>query len=123
MSLILDDNAATYQIRAYRPGQIQINDQLFEQSVIISPEKLISPWAPQCLNELKREDLEAVIDLHPTILLIGTGHILQFPDIKLYGDLMNKNIGVEIMNTHAACRTYTILSAEGRSVVAAILIK
>ena len=69
------------------------------------------------------DDNGNLIDLHPTILLIGTGHILQFPDIKLYGDLMNKTIGVEIMNTHAACRTYTILSAEGRSVVAAILIK
>jgi uncharacterized protein len=123
MSLILDDNAASYQIRAYRPGQIQVNDQLLEHSIIIAPETLITPWKPQTLEELKREDLEAIIPLRPSILLIGTGHTLQFPDITIYGDLINYGIGVEIMNTYAACRTYNVLSAEGRNVVAAILIK
>jgi uncharacterized protein len=124
MSLSLDENSAAYQIRAYQPGLIQINDQTFTSSIIVTPEQFINAaWSPQSIDELTREDLTAVIDLRPTILLIGTGHTLQFPDLKIYGDLINYGIGVEIMNTHAACKTYNVLTAEGRSVAAALIIK
>lgn len=123
MSLNLDENSASYQIRAYQPGLIQVNDQMFATSIIITPDKLINTWSPQTIDELNREDLVDVIDLRPSILLIGTGHHLQFPDLKIYGDLINYGIGVEIMNTHAACRTYNVLTSEGRSVAAALIIK
>ena len=123
MSLNLDENSASYQIRAYQPGLIQVNDQIFAHSIIITPDQLINTWAPQSIDELTREDLAAVIELRPSILLIGTGHDLQFPDIKIYGDLINYGIGVEIMNTHAAARTYNVLTSEGRSVAAALIIK
>jgi len=123
MSLNLDENSATYQIRAYQPGLIQVNDQMFSTSIIITPDKLINSWSPQNIDELNREDLADVIALRPSILLIGTGHELQFPDLKIYGDLINYGIGVEIMNTHAACRTYNVLTSEGRNVAAALIIK
>ncbi len=123
MSLNLDENSASYQIRAYQPGVLQVNDQTFTNSIIITPDKLINTWPPQSIDELTREHLTEVIALHPSILLIGTGHELQFPDIKIYGDLINYGIGVEIMNTHAACRTYNVLTSEGRSVAAALIIK
>ena len=123
MSLNLDENSATYQIRAYQPGIIQVNDQTFTCSIIITPDKLINSWSPQTIQDLTREDLTTVINLRPSILLIGTGHDLQFPDLKIYGDLINYGIGVEIMNTHAAARTYNVLTAEGRSVAAALIIK
>ncbi len=123
MSLNLDENSATYQIRAYQPGLIQVNDQFFACSIIITPERLINTWAPQSIDELTREDLATIVELRPSILLIGTGHELQFPDIKIYGDLINYGIGVEIMNTHAASRTYNVLTSEGRSVAAALIIK
>lgn len=123
MSLNLDENSATYQIRAYQPGLIQVNDQMFATSIIITRDKLINSWSPQNIDELCREDLADVIALHPSILLIGTGHDLQFPDLKIYGDLINYGIGVEIMNTHAACRTYNVLTSEGRNVAAALIIK
>ncbi len=123
MSLNLDENSASYQIRAYQPGLIQVNDQTFARSIIIMPDKLINTWAPQSIDELSHEDLADVIALRPSILLIGTGHNLQFPDLKIYGDLINYGIGVEIMNTHAACRTYNVLTSEGRSVAAALIIR
>jgi uncharacterized protein len=122
MSLHLDENSAHYQIRAYQSGVIQVNDRTFSHSIILTPEKLISSWPPQSIDELKREDLAIIIELRPAILLIGTGHTLHFPDLQIYGDLMNYGIGVEIMNTHAACRTYNVLTAEGRSVAAALIV-
>lgn len=123
MSLTLDDNQATYQIRAYRPGSIQINEQFLQQSVIIMANQLIPHWTPQTFAELTAADLHVFIDLHPDLVLIGTGSILQFPPAAIYGELINAGIGVEIMDTHAACRTYNALTAENRNVAAGLIIK
>jgi uncharacterized protein len=123
MSLTLDDNHAAYQIRAYQPGSIQVNDQVLHKSVIVAPNKLMTDWAPQSFSELTRKHLDIIIDQSPAILLLGTGSTLQFPSPAMYGDLINIGIGVEIMDTHAACRTYNALTAEDRNVIAALIIK
>ena len=120
--LTLDNNNAKYQIRGYVPGKIQINEQIITHSLILSAEVLIENWPPQSMTELSYEHLMPIIDMHPAILLIGTGLKLQFPRIEVYGDLINHGIGVEIMDTSAACRTYTVLTAENRNVVAALII-
>ncbi len=121
--LTLDNNASDYQIRAFAPGQIRINDDLFTKSIIIAPRQLISPWRPQSINELTTEDLTLILPLKPTIVLIGTGSTLVFPPEERYGALINQQIGVEIMNTAAACRTWNALSAENRHVVAALILR
>lgn len=123
MSLTLDDNQAAHQIRAFKPGFIQVNQHIFTQSIIVTPTKLIEDWAPQRITELTREHLKMITDLHPAVLIIGTGEALQFPGIELYGELINEGIGVEIMDTSAACRTYNILTAENRNVAAALIIR
>ncbi len=123
MELELDKNYAKYQIRAYQPGHIQVNEITYTHSIIVSPEKLIDNWKPQHISELTREDLEIVSELSPAILLIGTGSKLEFPDLAIYGDLINEGIGIEVMDTSAACRTYDILTAENRNVAAALIIK
>lgn len=120
MSLTLDENQANYQIRSYQPGQIQINDRIYTNSIIIAPNKLIDNWRPQTIDELHQEDLNIIIEMHPVILLIGTGSTLQFPKIETYGELINLGIGVEIMDTRAACRTYNVLTSEDRNVIAAL---
>lgn len=122
MALSRDENTASYQIRGFKPGVILINDKTLTRSVIIGPEKLIENWEPQHISELTRENLSIVIDLHPAILLIGTGAKIQFPALEIYGELINQGIGVEIMDTSAACRTYNALTAEGRNVIAALII-
>jgi uncharacterized protein len=120
--LNLDDNTAKYSIQAFKPGTFQINEQLYHRSIIISAEQLIDNWQPQHIDELTAEHLSLVIPLKPTILLIGTGRGLQFPPIEIYGELINKGMGVEIMGTAAACRTFNVLTAEQRNVVAALII-
>jgi uncharacterized protein len=123
MSLTLDDNQANYQIRGFKPGFIQVNQQLYTNSIIVTPNKLIEDWAPQQITELTHDHLKMIISLHPDILIIGTGEELQFPSIELYGDLINEGIGVEIMDTSAACRTYNVLTSENRNVAAALIIR
>jgi len=123
MTLILDDNSAHYQIRAYKPGTIKINDQTFTHSIIVTPQQLFDTWPPQKINELEQKHLDIIKNLKPAILLIGTGTSLHFPPLEVYGDLINAGIGVEIMNTSAACHTYNALTSEERNVAAALIIK
>lgn len=123
MSLALDENDAQYQIRGYKPGYIQVNDDIMTHSIIIGPTQLIHPWTPQSIEALSAADLEIILELRPTILLLGTGENLVFPPLETYGELLNQGIGVEVMNTHAACRTFNALCAEGRNVIAALIAK
>lgn len=121
-SLNLDDNQAKYQIRGYKPGMIQINDKKLITSIIITPDELIEDWLPRTVQELTAESLAPIIKLKPDILLIGTGHALIFLSVEIYGELINLGIGVEVMDTSAACRTFNALTAENRRVAAALII-
>ena len=120
--LTLDENSARYQIRGFTPGFIQVNDQILNYSIILNPQTLLA-WEPQDISELTAAHFEPIKILQPTIVLLGTGATRQFPAVALYGDLLNQGIGVEVMNTRAACHTYQALTAEGRNVVAALIIK
>ena len=122
-TLDLDENHARYQIRAFKPGAIQVNETIYSESLIIMPEKLIEHWSPQTSDQLSSASFAEIIALKPDILLIGTGATLIFLPVEMYGDLINQGIGVEVMNTSAACRTYNALSAEGRNVAAALVIR
>lgn len=121
--LELDNNSSQYQIEAYEPGCVRINGVTYMHSVIVTPTQLIDNWPPQCLTDLTDAALlTPILALKPAILLLGTGGSLQFPPLALYGELINQGIGVEIMDTAAACRTFSALSAENRDVAAALII-
>lgn len=122
-TLNLDKNDAQYQIRSYQPGFLKINDQIYTQSVIVAPNTLITNWPPQTLDELAPEAFIPILELKPAILLIGTGEKHEFIAPQIYGVVINAGIGVEIMSTSAASRTYNVLSSENREVVAALLVR
>jgi len=120
--LTLDDNQAKYQIRAFSPGQIQVNDRILTNNIIITPTKLVDDWRPTNISLITQKDFEFFLELRPDILIVGTGEKLIFPPIQIYGHLINLNIGIEFMNTAAACRTYNALAAENRHVAAALIL-
>lgn len=122
-TLTEDNNPSQYVIRAYKPGLIRVNEQAYTHSLIVSPETLIEPWEPQTYTELTPASFQAILALKPDILLIGTGDKMQLLSVELYGELINAGIGVEVMDTSAACRTFNALTAEYRHVAAALLIR
>ena len=122
-SLTLDDNSALYQIRAYQPGSITVNDKTLSSSIIITPTQLVEDWSPATVQDITSASLSMIVDIRPDILLIGTGTNIVFIPADIYGHLINLGIGVELMDTSAACRTYNALSAENRNVAAALLIR
>ncbi len=122
MKLTQHVETSGYAIRAYQPGEVLINDERHHTSVIVAPDRLITGWAPQRLEELRAEDLEPLLALAPTIVLIGTGPTLRFPEPAVLAPLHERGIGVEVMDTGAACRTYAVLMSEDRQVAAALLL-
>ncbi|HVY52898.1 MAG TPA: Mth938-like domain-containing protein [Gammaproteobacteria bacterium] len=118
----LDNNLAAFQIRAFQPGTIQVNDQIITKSLIISAQQLITEWPPQHAQEITSQHLAVAAALEPEIILIGTGSQQLFLPLEIYGEYINKGIGIEIMNSAAACRTFNALTAENRNVVAAIIL-
>ncbi len=101
------------------PKGVQI--EKLSRSAVILPDVLLREWSPQSVAELTREHIQQLADLKPELALIGTGKQLQWPDRALLIPLMEAGIGYEIMDTAAACRTYNILSYEGRAVAAALM--
>jgi uncharacterized protein len=112
---------ATKVIRAYAPGRINVSDVMLTKSFIVAADQLIEDWPPQRFEELSVDHLKAALALDPEILIIGTGREQHFLSGKMMAALGKGGIGVEVMDTSAACRTYNVLLSEDRKVVAAIL--
>lgn len=123
MKLSLDNNEQQFRIDAYTVDSVRVRGQDYGGSLIVTPEKLIPDWRPAPVKELLLEDMEQVITLSLEVLLLGTGRTLQFPPPTLMAGLAARGIGLEVMDTAAACRTYNILAAEGRQVGAALIIR
>ena len=116
-----DSTGDAYAIRAYDRGYVLVNERRIQHSVIVTPRQLITHWPPQCFAELQAAHLEQLLELEPEIVLLGTGARQHFPHPRLSYPLLSRGIGVEAMATAAACRTYNFIVAEGRRVVAALL--
>lgn len=121
MEINLEPNRGQYQIQNYFPGKLIINNQVYEHSLIITQTELIN-WEPQKFQNLKPEDFDEIYKLKPEIILLGTGEKQEFLPASLMQKLAAKKLSVEVMNTHAACRTFNVLVSEGRNVAAALII-
>lgn len=108
-------------IRGYGPGFVAVNETVFNASLIILPERLITDWPPQTAAELALAHMEPLALTGMEVVLIGTGRSLCFPAAEKLAPLARAQIGWEVMDTGAACRTYNILVSEGRKVAAALL--
>ena len=122
MQLDIDSTSST-QIKSYQAGTICINDTFYEDSIIITPQQVIAPWPPQSIEELTAEHLQGILQLSPELVIIGSGEKHKFLSATLLRPFIEQKIGVEIMNTPAACRTFNLLAAENRNVAAAIIVK
>ncbi len=110
-----------YVIEGYEPGQILIDGRVFVAGLILTPRRIIPNWGPARAADLAEAHIDALLELEPQVILIGTGARQVFPSIALQARALGRGIGIEFMDTGAACRTYNILMGEGRRVVAGLL--
>ncbi|MCP4701241.1 MAG: Xcc1710-like domain-containing protein [Gammaproteobacteria bacterium] len=122
MKFQLDSGSGTYRIQGYLSGEyITVNAAAYTHSLLVMPEHL-EDWPPQSFEKLEREHFERLHALKPDVVLFGSGTRIRFPEAFLLAPLINNGIGVEVMDTGAACRTYAALMAEDRNVAAALLL-
>lgn len=122
MDIHTDHSSAAYQIKFYEPGKIGVNESTYSSSIIIRPHRL-EMWEPTSLSNVEAKHFDDLIKDKPSILIIGTGSQPLIPSMALLRPLFEQGIGVEFMDSKAACYTYTILASEGRNVAACILIQ
>jgi uncharacterized protein len=116
-------NAPT--INAHGPGWIEVNGEKHTKSLVVSSLDGVASWnwTPQRFSELNAQAFQELSQEGVELVLLGCGHKLQFPPASFLAPLIAKGIGLESMDTLAACRTYNILASEGRKVFAALLIE
>jgi uncharacterized protein len=107
-------------VRAWEPGRVRVRDEWVHGHVIVSADRIIEGWAVTRADGIDVAALEPAIALGPEIVLLGTGPELVLPDVELMAQLAARTIGLEIMSTAAACRTFNVLVHERRRVVAAL---
>lgn len=106
---------------AYGEGWVEVNGERHASSLMVSGDRL-EAWPVSRLADLKPADFDGIAAMAPEVVILGTGRTFDFPDPPVLAPLNAARIGVEVMDTRAACRTYNILLGEGRNVVAALIV-
>lgn len=119
MKFTLQTGSGLNLINAYREGQVTINQRVFSRSLLVAPDRIVE-WLPARFDDLTAEHFDAVLEMQPEVVVLGTGARLRWPAPQQLRGLLAAHIGLESMDTGAACRTYNILMSEGRRVVAAL---
>lgn len=112
-------NAVTRQ----EPGRIWVGPALFEASILLPWKGDVRHWDADSMDALTPEHFAQIVALKPEVVIFGSGARLRFPRPALLRALIEARIGVETMDTAAACRTYNVLVSERRSAVAALLVE
>lgn len=109
-------------IQSYNSGCFRVSGQVYQGAVIVTPDQAVL-WPVSSLENFLMEDFAVIYESSdlPDVVLLGTGASQQFMDKALKQSLRDKGLVIEVMDTGAACRTYNVLVAEGRRVVAALL--
>jgi uncharacterized protein len=117
------DRIETQSVTAYGPGWIAIQGEKITHSVLITSEGLRLDWNCQNFEDLGPQHFAQLADLDVELIIFGSGERLRFLKPEWQVGLMQRRLGLETMDTQAACRTYNILAGEGRKVAAALLVE
>ena len=101
---------------------MRIGGEVWREPVLLSLEE-VRAWPLQDDEPITLEHLAPLIEAQPDVIILGTGETQRFPDHSISHSLLNQGIGLEVMDTGAACRTYNVLASEGRAVAAALKVR
>ncbi len=121
MELTLERPGSHHYIRSVDATGVRIADAIHPAPLALGPTSLLADWPPRTMAELELPHLEQLIDLRPEIVLLGTGRKQVMLAPRLMVEIYQRGIGLEVMTTAAACRTFNVLVSEGREVVAALM--
>ena len=108
-------------IRSVSEKGIRVHNDYYNKPFILSGQRIVPEWDVTSIDDISEANLEVIFELQPEVVLIGTGKTQVFLSPTAQMHFFRRNIGFEVMTTDAACRTFNVLAAEGRHVVAALL--
>lgn len=110
-----------YFIRGASSAGVVVVDRTIPGSLIVSADRLEEGWAPTRVDEIGEAQIDEVLDFDPEVILLGTGARQGFLPPALVARCYARGVGIEMMTTRAACRTFNVLIGEERRAVAALL--
>ncbi len=122
MALHLDSNSNYKLFTGHGAGYVEVNGQKYQRPLVVMAGEVRTDWIAADFSSLNETHFDYFLALKPEVLLLGTGSKQYFAHPNLYRELIRARISIEFMDTPAACRTYNILVAEDRKVVAAVLL-
>lgn len=112
----------THLVTGLGDGWIKVGTVEYRQNCVLTPDGVHEDFASAGFDALTAADFRRLLEYDPEIVLLGTGAAQRFPSPRDTAPLAQAQVGLEVMDTRAACRTYNILVAEGRRVVAALIL-
>ena len=112
--------SANLVIRSVSDTAIRINDKEYSDPIALTPEDFLGTWPSTPIAALTDTDFGGVFETKPEIVLLGTGVANVFPPRELTFAFARKGIGLEVMDTAAAARTFNVLANESRRVAAVL---
>lgn len=110
----------TLTVRSISDEGIRIDDQVWSETVALTPKQVVEQWRPVAIEDLVADDFNALLDDSPELVILGTGRSGQFPPRDLMFAFARRGVGLEVMDTAAAARTFNVLAGEGRRVAAVL---
>ena len=117
------DRSSAPTITGHGPGWLAVNGERVEHSLIVTADGQRLDWSCSHFDELDASHFARLAQLDVEVIVFGSGSRIRFPRPAWLAPLVARRIGLETMDTAAACRTYNILAQEGRTVAAALLLE
>ena len=115
------DSKSELHIRGYGNGEVRINHDSYRETVLVSANSVASVPEIRNPDDLESFDTARIFELKPELVLLGTGSRQIIPSTAFRAQFLRAAIGFEFMDTGAACRTFNVLVAEQRRVVALLM--
>lgn len=110
----------TLTIHSVSAEGIRIHDRLWSEAIAVTPREIVDSWKPVPVAELTRADFATLLEHSPELVIVGSGAKGQFPPRELMFAFARLGVGLEVMDTAAAARTFNVLAGEGRRVAAVL---
>ena len=117
------DRSDVQMVTGYGPGWIAVDKKEHTGNILLGASGFLRPWNCTRFEDLTPSHFAELAELNAELIIFGSGEKIRFVHPSWLQPLMQKRIGLETMDTHAACRTYNVLAGEGRNVIAALLLE
>jgi uncharacterized protein len=108
-------------VRAVDAHGITVAEETYGTPLVLSPDSVNTGWTVKRIEDITEASLQTIFELDPEVVIVGTGRKQHFLDPAILMLFHQAGIGIEVMDTRAACRTFNILVMEERKVVAALM--